>query len=505
MPAHQEVPQRRSKSSEPQPFSTEMCIVGDGLIGDKAEQLRQKMPELRKLGWQTPPRWVLAEEAFREFFASVKLPLLSECRQPHPDWSAKIIAATLPAPLAAQVQEILTQLPSDQPVVIRSSAPGDSRGTGAYLSVVVNNRLESVAAAIKQVLASAVSPSALAFQRDAQVSPGMAIMIEPLIAQYWPEEKCWAPPLSGWAVTNNAQGEGSIMMVPGLGCAVSGRNGFKITLEQLADNARDDLMEYVFERRSHMLNMVEPYRSVALFRNEFQSYDRDDYLASAFLPSSSTIEESRLSYDSLSNNYRSIALRTLATLFTNTRQAFSQPQYLEWVMTYQHHRLVPSVVQIADLTVARDAVEIDNRRPHLITAEHAVGNQQVTCSQIVLVSDQEDMANLTRYNSDHANYLLVYPSHLASGGQKHLKYATFDQARVLLESGGNGHNLEPIAHLTGMINMTGKLFGVVSEDNIDQLANRAHDEQGLLVIDGPFTVIASEKYDRLVVYDGDIS
>jgi hypothetical protein len=163
------------------------------------------------------------------------------------------------------------------------------------------------------------------------------------------------------------------------------------------------------------------------------------------------------------------------------------------------------VVQIADLTVARDAVEIDNRRPHLITAEHAVGNQQATCSQIVLVSDQEDMANLTQYNSDHANYLLVYPSHLASGGQNHLKYAHFDRARVLLESGGNGHNLEPIAHLTGMINMTGKLFGVVSEEQtMGQLVNRAHDEQGLLVIDGPFTVVASEKYGKLVVYDGEL-
>jgi hypothetical protein len=255
-----------------------------------------------------------------------------------------------------------------------------------------------------------------------------------------------------------------------------------------------------------MLNMVEPYRSVAIFRNESPgNYLDNDYWIDTFLSASSAIDKTRLPDQLLSDIYRDIPMRTLSTLFTSTRQAFSQPQYLEWVMTYQHHRLVPSVVQIADLTVARDAVEIDNRRPHLITAEHAVGNQQATCSQIVLVSDQEDMANLTQYNSDHANYLLVYPSHLASGGQNHLKYAHFDRARVLLESGGNGHNLEPIAHLTGMINMTGKLFGVVSEEQtMGQLVNRAHDEQGLLVIDGPFTVVASEKYGKLVVYDGEL-
>lgn len=54
--------------SESIKMDTGIEVIGKGNVGDKARQLIEKTPALRKIGFYTPKRIVLAEDYFNGFF-----------------------------------------------------------------------------------------------------------------------------------------------------------------------------------------------------------------------------------------------------------------------------------------------------------------------------------------------------------------------------------------------------------------------------------------------------
>ena len=210
-----------------------MVIIGRGPIGSKADELLKKTPLLRSLGFRVPVRFVLAEDFFNDLFKISSLgDSLREAHHPKGELDLKILGARFTAEQIQLLRSLLSSFSPDAPIVIRSSAVGDARGTGIYESFFTDPGIESVMQALRLVLRSYFSESACLFRRDAATGEGLGIIIEPAIGRKY--DGVFAPCLSGFGYTSTPRGKGYVVLVPGLGGGVESRDGDFISRETLA-------------------------------------------------------------------------------------------------------------------------------------------------------------------------------------------------------------------------------------------------------------------------------
>jgi len=476
----------------------DFLIIGGGEIGSKASQLIEKTPTLKKLGFHTPKRTVLAEGFFNDFFQKSGLGANLRDVSANADTETVVKNSSFSSEQLETLQTICRSY-GDKPLVIRSSAKGDARGTGTYKSVFVDNNITDFNQGLKQVLASYFSPDAIAFRKDAATGEGFGVLIEPIIGHDFEGEI--APILSGFGYTSTSRGECHLTIVPGLGCAVESRDGERITKSQI-DKYNGILSDYIDDAQYENGNVAR--RNVALFRtNEFVCI-RDAYRAKVFHPYEKEIIDSTIEYhDDIKIVFDNLNLNPVFSAMKKMERAFKKPQYFEWAMTAENGKPVFWIIQIADVDKKLDLVDFENSGEVIFTGHTVTGNGVKEASKIVVCYYPDDVGQLDKFNKENKDYILIYSGNLTCSvwkKEKLLNYRNFSNASVLLEIQRSTHSENPLSHFDGQLDMTGKFFGVLYND--PKIPSGKYLEKIYFnVHQGNFKIIVSENQNKIVIYN----
>lgn len=488
--------------------NSEITIVGHGAIGDKAQELVDKTPTLRRLGFSTPPRIVLAEDFFSDFFQRNHIgPSLSNSTAT-PDTQKNILRGQFNHG-QYQLFESIVQHFSPTPLIIRSSAVGDARGTGIYTSEVAGTSFHQFKNALRRVLASYFSQSAEAFRKDAHLAPGFGVIIEPLIGQTivdqdYEDDTAFAPLLSGTGYSSNPrENKPYIRTVPGFGGGVQTRDTERMTYADLEPH--ENLFEYIYAQKTALYSFVKQRgRLSALIEGgPTKGLDAQIYISpSKFLDAS--ISYSHMPFP---REFYSLDIRPLFLLLQNLETTWGKPQYIEWAVTKTAKSPAFWITQIASIEKSKDTL-------HFIVPEHpdfsghtVKGTGTKQCSKIVLCWNTQDLGRLYELNRENTNYILIFSSRLttqATKSRERLQYKDCSNAAVFLEIPDVPHAGDPQSHIEGLLDSTGKFFAVLDYfEGANQHWEMFHEdikEYGLEVAVGNFTVLASEKDNELYIY-----
>ncbi len=447
-------------------------IIGKGNIGDKAKQLLEKTPQLIQMGFHAPERTVLAEDYFDGFFQKNGLGKSFKSVDVIENLEAKIRRGSLTREEFETLQKVGFSY-GKSPLVVRSSAEGDSRGTGIYKTEFCDNEIKAITPALKKVLASYFSENAVLFRKDSGAEKGFGIIIEPIIGQWLDDTFC--PVLSGFAYTSTSKGEGYINVVPGIGCGVESRDGKKITKTSLKE-CEGNLKLYLENLENKKLDIVE--------RIQYGKSVR------------------------IKNSINRINLFPFFNMMDEMEKAFGMPQYFEWAMTLEQGIPEYWIIQIADVAKKADIFEFGDLGEIMLNCYSVTGNGMKECSKITYVFNPDELDNLYKFNKENENYVLLYSSRLTTTflgrAVDRLEYRHVSNAAVLIEQVDAPHAISPIAHWQGKLDVTKKLFGVLDtcdteSGNLDLFFRRLQKEGRMDVYPGKVKVVASERQDRMIV------
>lgn len=483
-------------------------IIGNGNIGDKARQLVEKTPKLKDIGFYVPRRTVLAEDYFDGFFQRNGLGENLRSVEIVEDLEAKIRSGSLTREEFQALQGVSSSY-GNSPLAVRSSAEGDSRGTGTYKSEFTENQIGHLRKSVQKVLASYFSEDAVAFRRDAKTGDGFGVLVEPIIGQ--DIDWCFAPVLSGFGYTSTSRGDGYVNIVPGLGGGVDTRDGERIT-EDVLKQFGGNLEDYLHEERSSMFSMFggKTKRNSALLRTDSSwSFDRS-YSGNAYHAPNrwnrGDVCRTSLNFEEaeLDNAFRELNLNPLFEMMKRMEDNFGKPQYFEWAMTLENRKPKYWITQIADVNKKLDTMDFEDLGDIIFMGHTVTGTGAKECYKIANCWNPDDVGPLYDFNQNHRDYVLLFSSRLTTCGNKYLHYSAFNNASVFIEIQDARHTGDPVAHLGGQLDMTGKLFGVLDYDaevppQWDKFDSREKDESGIRVYQGKVKVVASERQNKMVV------
>jgi hypothetical protein len=497
-------------------MNADIEVIGNGNIGDKARQLIQKSPALRKIGFHTPKRTVLAEDYFDGFFQRNRLGDNLQGISVIDGIEDRIKHGSLTLDEFNTLVRVCDSY-EDQPLAVRSSAEGDSRGTGTYKSTFTDSRVTSVRKSILKVIGSYFSNDAIAFRRDANTGEGFAVILEPIIGQRIEQEfsdNIFAPILSGFGYTSTSRGEGHVVMVPGLGGGVESRDGERITreimqqfkgsLDEYLDSEKDAMFSYFREKVKRKSKLLKTDR-------ESLSFDRGFTLDAYFAPSRhekrGRVYPTSVEFTGeLDRTFRELNLLPFFEMMKKMEDSFGKPQYFEWAMTLDNGQPKYWITQVADVNKKLDLMDFEDLGEVLFSAHTVTGTGIKESNKIANCWNPDDVARLYEFNKRNENYVLLFSSRMTSRGVgvRRLSYSDFSNARVFLEIQDAQHTGDPVAHLGGQLDMTGKLFGVLEyggeiPPNWERFESKEQEEDGLRVYQGKVKTIASERQNRMVV------
>jgi len=479
-------------------------IIGQGDIGDKARQLVNKTPKLKEIGFYVPKRTVLAEDYFDGFFQRNSLGKNLRNVEIVGDLEARILRGSLTAEEFQVLQKISFSHGSN-PLIVRSSAEGDSRGTGTYSSKFTENQISPLRKSMQAVLASYFSEDAIAFRRDAETGEGFGMIIEPIIGQNF--DRCFAPILSGFGYTSTSRGEGYITVVPGLGGGVDSQNGEKIT-ESAIKGFNGHLGRYLLTELGAMYSILggKTKRKSALLGTDNEWYSRDSLNGSAYFfknkwakahVSNASLDLKKIIYE--------INLDSFFEMMRKMEDSFGKPQYLEWAMTLENNEPRYWITQVADINKKLDVIDFGDLGNVIFMGHTVTGTGSIECHKIANCWNAENIQPLYEFNKQNKDYMLLFSSRLTTAiADRRLRYKDFNNASAFLEIQDARHVGDPVAHLGGQLDMAGKLFGVLDYDseippNWDKFDSDKRDEGGIKIYQGKVKVLASERQNRMVV------
>ncbi len=204
-------------------------VFGRGSLGSKAEELRGKAAAIEQAGFVLYPRAVLAMGFFDSF--RIRSGIEDALRRgADQEELQKLVLNGEFNKTEMEILECISKYWLQTPLMVRSSAHGDCRGTGIYTSVMLLNgkdtesNVADIARAVKKVLASEFSKDAIAYRKDLFLPGGMAVMIEPVFGKeilgedrYTDEgERVFGPAYSGIAYTGSEVAEAKAYISAGL-------------------------------------------------------------------------------------------------------------------------------------------------------------------------------------------------------------------------------------------------------------------------------------------------
>lgn len=493
-------------------LGSDIIRVSEGSTGDKVDQLVLKTETLRDIGFKTPRRTVLAESFFNEFFQRNGLGNNLNDVAVHPDTVKKIQHGSLSYGEFLALRKICESY-GDVPLVIRSSAQGDARGTGTYYSTFSENTISAVRRAVQKVLASYFTADAEGFRRDAATGEGFGIIIEPLIGNQ--HEYFFAPMLSGFGYTSTSRGGAYINVVPGIGGGVQSRDGERITEEAMREHG-GSIMDYVFSEQDKFLGAFdpEPLRRSALLGTDSrfglisEGFHGDVYFAGDSY-NRGHVSRTKVEYEGdFKEAYYRLNTNSFFEMINAMEKELGSPQYFEWAMTVENGEPVYWINQIAEVSKKMDLLDFTDLGQVLFCGHTVTGSGIQTCDKVAVCWNPEDVRRLHEFNRENSNYALIFSSRMTTAAMSSyspLTYADFSNATVFLEIQDTRHTGDPLSHLGGQLDMTGKFFAVLDysgEFHPDWKLFESREKKlpdGFKIYDGSVRVISSERQNMLVM------
>jgi hypothetical protein len=470
-----------------------MEIIGEGSIGDKAKQLEIKTRIIDKLGFNQSKRVVLAQGFLDSILKNNDLANHLSAFESHPnfnDWTefGEIKKRLYECKFSDSQSRTLNQIVkkfSGKPLAVRSSASGDSRGTGVYDSKFTDCDTSYLKRAILEVMASYFTRNALDFRRDANCEEGLAVIVEPIIGQWHQTSDFWikklfGPVISGFGYTSTPRdANGFISMIQGLGGGVDYPYRKKITPIVLEEH-RGKLNELVKNQ--------SPWHYG--FNSKLEEGSRK-HVSSGLLLS-----------DNIKRLVDTLDLNEMFKKMGLLEEACGKPQYFEWALTSGECKPEYWITQISDVEVVRDMYNFSGIGNVLIEGNEAVGTGKLGSTRIAYCRSMDSLPALRKFNRANENYILVFSGFLTSDWRS-MSYGHYGNANVLLEAHSSIHNHgDSLAHFGGRTQLTGKLFGCVDHKATNMariFSNSAKDN--ISIVEGTYTTIGSEYQNRVVVLD----
>lgn len=485
-------------------------IIGDGEIGDKARQLILKHTAIRRIGFHCPARVVLAEGALDDFF---RFNGFSDSLKGFASggYDISLSQRIREGKLSPNLRSVMRALffhfhPSNRPVIFRSSACGDGRGTGIYKSLCSVSSINPMFDAFKKVLASYFSENAFSFRKNTNTE-GFGIIVEPLVGQQIAD--VYAPVISGYGFTASMHREGFVCIVPGLGGGVDSGNGEVIQLSELK-KSKGHLEELVLKkqeainfhnstpRRSSLLLRIDPSIGMIGYRGRafcYSPYVKPIINEVCLEPYSQHGQD--MTYQRL---FKKINLNPLVEMMEELTDACGASQYIEWAITWTGGQQRLWMIQIADAKESPDILFHENPEKRLFSAHSVVGSGERPCSALVVCYNPLQLERLKKFNQHHRDYILVYSSNLTTSSQVRIRldYASCSNAAALIEITEGDHCRTPRDHWRGALDESNIFFGVMDYDSVGDQFDLLRD-RSFRVISGPFIVKASEAKNYLLV------
>ncbi len=471
-------------------------IIGKGNIGDKARQLINKTPKLKEIGFHVPIRTVLAEDFFDGFFQRNNLGETLSSADSDMNLELMVKTGSFTKEQFEALQNVRLSY-GTMPLAVRSSAEGDSMGTGIYKSEFCKNETDPFKKAVKNVLASYFSLDAISFRRDAKTGKGFAINVEPIVGQRFMSS--FGPMFSGFGYTSTSKGKGYISVVPGLGGGVNRRDG-EILTREIMNEFNGNLHEYLIDcvdnkfRKIKRKSALVDFDSIDFFRGRFYG---DAFYHNDVAPVSLDFS------DELKKDYRKLSMVPLFDMMKKMEDIFGKAQYFEWALTSEEGKQKFHMLQIADANKKLDTLDFEGIENLLFVGNTVTGSGVKECYTIFNCENPDDREELSEFNRHNSNYILKYAGRLVSNllpSDYRLRYEHFSNASVFLEIPDAEHVNNPISHLTGQLDMSGKFFGVLDYDfQTDEMWDRFNSRTNGKFYSGKMHVHASEKQDKIVI------
>ena len=432
------------------------------------------------------------------------------------------------------------------PIPVRSSAEGDSHGTGVYEShFCMNDGKEmspesELADAIKKVIASAYSDGAIAFRKDKGLPEGIAVMIENVFGQEYvscyerskkdgngepvrdengdnihetAEARWFAPNLSGCGYTSTPSGNGYVVLTAGMPTKAVGDNDV-LKAELSEENAGKNIVLMIYDENMHrpwqkQLRMTYSKCDV-LFYGGFSDF------RGLLSPPCMVCDADAKVVPSVDIN--DISFRPLYDKLKKLEELAGKPQYFEFAMRMKDGKEEYAILQVADVVPKVELVEFPKEPENLLAeSKYVVGEGRVTCNG-VFVCPAPDFCpsypivdKLEEYNNTHKGYLLIVDSSYFSTMKGNLAYSDFNNASAVLAVLSHEHSQGSwdydvggvaIMHFQGLFRETDKLFIEVNWrwDETERLPGQigVFGQPGLMPVakDLKVEVIVSEKQRR---------
>ncbi len=530
-----------------------ITIIGSGsIIGSKADHLKKKEEVLTKIGFNMPKTVVLTEGFFNDFYQRSGIGNSISHVSDIVELERKIVDTLFIDTELEAINDFCDSLrqiknwkyKSKVPTVVRSSAMGDSSGTGIYTSIFGASDTKLIQESIKGVLTSYHSRDAVEFRRVAKLSEGLGVILQETVGQTFRIGNSFAPIISGYGFSSDSQGKSKIGIVSGLGGGVMDDLVLELTRNNL-DNYNGNLFKLIADR-SHEIDLqnrrVERELesrygkwNLSLIRqtskgikgfegrikktqilNIERGYQKRDplkfYGAKQF-----DMEDQRFTYGKLflfgnqKTVFENFNFEELFNLVQRMEQELNESQYFEWAMIIERDKPVFYITQVSDFNpcnlysrevVTKERVErayqllnnesIDNI---FLRGNQTVGSGIKHTSKVIRVDSRVQWSRLDRFNAKNNDYVLslrVNPNNV-------LPFAAYSNASVILLDYRDNFGSKASSHLEGRLRESGKLFAVVNPNDAKLLFDNERKEDDLSISYLNLTSYASEKLDQLVI------
>ncbi|MFA5049427.1 MAG: PEP/pyruvate-binding domain-containing protein [Candidatus Micrarchaeia archaeon] len=471
-------------------------IYGTGSIGAKAEKLLKDAWAIEKAGFELNPRVVLSMDFFCDFLERNGIYAAVKRGADYSEIKEIINNAAFNSIEKEVFLEILEKFEGKY-LAVRSSAYGDSSGTGIYESVFhapVQDReidLEYFIIDIKRVLTSEFSEKAVAFKDKLNLPSGMAVLIEPVFGRYFEDryaDQLFGPDYGGIAFTSYGKsGRAKIFFSAGLPTkTVEGKS------IPLIEGDERDIFSIIFDYDLKYTRTYWSTRRIMIgeygeFLHEYSSNYQE-----GILTKSDHYPEIYFQFTEIFEK-----LKTIEALL-------GQPQYIEWALSLDGEALKLAIVQISDFPRAPEQMEITKSENTFLSAIKIMGSGGHKKGRyLVEVRDPEDVFVLNEFNRSHKNYCVFFPDEIVSktNKERRIDFEDISNSLVLVEYIGNKkesvfrHDESPEHHTAGLLRKTGTTYIMTTDFNLDRVSELPDEKRKILEFNGPSGKIKLRYWD----------
>ncbi len=456
-------------------------VLGDGAVGYKSNTFLRHTPALLDVGFRVPGRSVLTQSLVDEML------LVNGLGKNLDDAVAKgltqeqvkrrALTGTLPSALIRIFDE-LNHFYDGHPLMIRSSAVGDSTGTGGYESVC-HYHADKLAADVIEVVASYFSERAYDYRRKSGVGLGFDLLVEPLVGAWMGTEKDMhlAPILSGYAYSSIPREAAYLGVVPGLGCGVKSdaiRGVERITQEKIG--LHPNLATWIVKERLHVFHDGAAKHESRLLALEDQ-HNWERIPGYAYHPNQGVMDR-HLHFPGGNETtaparylelLSKVDLRVLFRMIKALEQKVQERCYVEWALTFEGNEPRFWALQLSP--VAPDpAIDLRLDRTPLFHATNVPHSGVKRCQHIVFLRSQKQLEQLKSFNRDHEDYILVVPGRLITNQKDPIDFSNYSNAGVVLEWADYVHHeRSALGHFSGLLRESKILFGSIDPEMAAQM------------------------------------